>query len=245
MPVEHFYNRSLLPFLGQPVPDALVEIGKFIGSKAPNMLVAHAQFHLDHCENLSRRLGDVFYFASMLDAHLASNGEQYTQSLLVQTLLIAYLGAVKSFLDAIAVCLNDLYDLNLQEFQQDLCRKSLHEKLNDKDPIAAVRYKVHAEFYESVRNWRNAAQHQTAPMVMVCGPTEARPGNPSGLKGAIQLVNAPGYKVEELMKNPSGAVWAEPTVFFGAWNKSIADLLGLICNDIMIHCPVPPPGAPA
>lgn len=246
MPVEHFYNRSLLPFLGQPVPDALVQIGTFIASKAPNMLVAHARFHLDHCENLSRRLGDIFYFAGMIETHLASNDDQYMASLLVQTLLIAYLGSVKSFLDAIAVCLNDIYDLNLQVPQQDLCRKPLLERLNDKDPIATDRYKVHAAFYESVRSWRNAAQHQTAPMVVVCGPTEARPGNPLGLKGAIRLVNAPGYKVEELMKNPSDAMWTDPNVFFGTWHKSIGDLLALICDDIMTHCPTSPTsGAPA
>lgn len=243
MPVTYFYHRSLFPFLGVAVPDSLVELGAFIGGRARNMSDAYDRFFLDHCENIARRLADMELYKSAIDNELASTGDPFRSATFIQTFLVAYLGAVKSLLDAIAICVNSLYRLQLKPIDRDLCRDRLHGKLSKADVHAADRYNVHQDFYEDVRVWRNAAQHQVAPIVVVCGPTSARAGrapNEIPRNGVnVRLVNKPGLLPSDLILPSNGIPWVEPNAFFTSWRNSVEQIVTLICSDIMTHCPAP------
>ncbi|MBB5542825.1 hypothetical protein [Paraburkholderia fungorum] len=241
MPVAHFYSRSLFGVLGFDVPKQLVHLGEFVGSRSPNILDANARFYLVHCENIATRLADVCYFQLSIEGLLAAKDHKYKLSLLVRTNLVAYLGAVKSYLDAIATCIDAIYGLALKRMNLDLCRDQLHVKLGEIDPEASANYAAHSEFYNRVGLWRNAALHEVSPLVMECGPSWARPGSPAygqyGDHSEVRMVNIPGFSPGDMASAPATAIWVKPNSFFAAWNQSIDQLLTLICNDIMKHCP--------
>lgn len=241
MPVAHFYHRSLFPFLGVAVPEPLVQLGAFIGDRAQHMSDAYDRFFLDHCENIARRLADIALYKRAIDYELASTGNPFQSATFVQTYLVAYLGAVKSLLDAIAICLDCLYSLHLKPIDRDLCRDRLLASLYKVDALAADRYHGHQVFYEDVRVWRNAAQHQVAPIVMVCGPTSARAGRaPDQIprnEVNIRLVNKPGLLPSHLSRQSNDIPWVGPDAFFSSWSDSVEHIVTSICGDIMAHCP--------
>jgi len=162
-------------------------------------------------------------------------------ALLLSTYLIGYFGSVKSFLDAVAVCLDDLFSLKLARLNIDMRRPQLLKKLAAKDAAVCARYALHSDFYAAVSLWRNAAEHQVAPLVFVCGTTEARRGLDTGQTSRadvdIRLVNQPGLRPSDLVKSPGTINWTQPDFFFPIWRVSIDQLLKDVCEEIVAHCP--------
>ncbi|SOE74459.1 hypothetical protein SAMN05446635_5295 [Burkholderia sp. OK233] len=240
MPVTHFYARTMYSRLSVAVPQPLVALGEFVGARAKHMNDAYENFHLDHCENIARRAADISFYEQAISDELKS-ADMFGAALILPTQLTGYLGSVKSFLDAIAVCLNDLFSLKLAPLNIDLCRPKLLEMLAAKDAVTGSRYAMHSDFYAAVIRWRNAAEHQVAPLVFVCGTTEARRGLETGQTSRadveIRLVNQPGLRPSDVVKLPGAIKWTQPDSFFPIWRVSIDHLLKDVCEEIIAHCP--------
>ncbi|MEX3763134.1 hypothetical protein [Paraburkholderia phenoliruptrix] len=240
MPVAHFYNRSLYPHLQIPVPADLIALGDWIGARAKNTNEAYARFHLDHCENIARRSASIAYYELAI-AHELADENFFRAAEVLSTLMTGYFGAVKSFLDAIAVCMDSTLGLKLKPLNLDLCRPPFFAQLAAKDPAAAARYSVYQAFYDEVKDWRNASQHQVAPLVMVAGTTEARLGLHTGETSRkdidILLVNQPGRRPSSIGKSPETIKWVQPNAFFPRWRGFLDALLTDVCKDIISLCP--------
>ena len=240
MPVTHFYARTMYSRLSVAVPQPLVALGEFIGTRAKHMNDAYENFHLDHCENIARRAADISFYEQAISDELKSP-DMFGAALILPTHLIGYLGSVKSFLDAVAVCLDDLFSLKLAPLNIDLCRPKLLKALAAKDAAVGSRYASHSDFYAAVSDWRNAVEHQVAPLVFVCGTTDARRGLATGKTSRadveIRLVNQPRLRPSDVVKSPGAINWTQPDSFFLIWRVSIDQLLKDVCEEIVAHCP--------
>lgn len=232
----YFYNRSLVPLLG-PVPEPLMALDDAFDTFFPRLEVRHRYVGL--AENLARRRGDVEQRRRAIVALMRSNANPFETALFIASDLVAYHACVKSFLDAVAITLNELCDLGLKGMAIDLCRDRLWAAMKSRKPEEAVRYKAHTKFFNEVRLWRNYSSHTATPFVIVSGPTSAHRGkDPSQVRREdVQIVMAADPDLSALYS--SGEIvsprWMDPVDHLDTWEPNIASVLRAICMQFASH----------
>ena len=153
--------------------------------------------------------------------------------MVIQTYLVGYFSSVKSFVDGIAICLNQILNLGLSAIDQDLTRRAIWENLEAKNQL---QYHSHRDFFQELKVWRNTALHQLKPYVIVHATSAVIQGkNPFEIKREdvdIKMANAPGLSSVELYKKKSEIEWVSPLHYIEEWNNNILELANIVCVDI-------------
>ena len=84
---------------------------------------------------------------------------------------MAYFNACKSLLDAGAITLAQVYNLNLRDKQMDFSKQIFWERLEDRTgPTINSRYEPFRSLFDEIIKWRDAAVHRTTPFVITHSP---------------------------------------------------------------------------
>ncbi len=228
----HFYYRSLLNELNIEIPEYFLQLDEFYDSVCSNMKVAYQEYDLQYSENIARRYADIKYYDKLIKNEYNDNINPFMASLRISSLLVGFYNSIKSFIDAIAITLNNILALNLKPIDTDLCRKQIWKSLPKNIKIKYEPYKL---FFNEVKNYRNAAAHRLSPNVVVCGPTSARQGkfpNEINRKDVeLRLIDSPDNDVNVLF-DENNIKWISPLLHLEKWNSNLNKLGKLIIDDI-------------
>lgn len=228
----HFYNRTLLNELRIKIPEYFLRLDEFYDSKCSNMKMAYQEFGLKYPENIARRYADIKYYSKLINIEYKDNSNPFIASLRISSLLVGFYNSIKSFIDAIAITLNDILGLKLKPIDRDLCRKQIWKHL---PKSIKEKYEPYISFFEDVKNYRNAASHRFYPNVMVCGPTSARlDKSPNEIKREeveIRLIDNPDND-SNILFDKDNIKWISPLLHIEKWNSNLEELGSLIIYDI-------------
>lgn len=229
----HFYNNTLFGIIGETVPECYMLLDNEYDKKCNNRNEAYARY-LDYSANICKRHSDIIFFQNLItnQFHDESNNP-FESSLLISSYLVGYFSAVKSFTDAISICLNKIYDLGLSPMNRDLTRNKIWGKL---EKVGSENYSEYESFFEELKEWRNKSTHQLTPIVGVHGSSETRKGkSPEQISRSnveIKLANIPGLENSTISNDFTIVEWVSPLKYLEDWNSIILELSNLICLDI-------------
>ncbi len=255
----YFYNRSSYAFLEDDVPDCFKYLDEYFDSvvKSDEELLVLGNPVVQLAENLCYRMGDIDLYAFLISKLSNKNNDVwnfdskiikniYNRATLARSLLVSYLGACKSLFDAGAIALNHIYQLELNEKEQDFMKGRLQAKLKPKcdDKYENFESLVH----DIVKNWRNDAIHRHAPTVAPVDsriiPDASSKGFQISLfgefkKGRPDLIGKPVTldKVIDAHFNPDGIKenkigFCELVDLHKEWRPQFIDFCEKICDDL-------------
>ena len=225
-----FINRTALPILGVAIPACLAELDDALTKHYGGIPNAVTSREGRLAENLARRFADIYLFASHLQAILGTP-DKFRAAILAGSYLTAYFVSVKSFLDSMAICLTDLYQLGLPPRLQDFNKRKFWDEFRQRDATAHAGYVAHRTWYASVRQWRDSAVHRVSPFVIVHSPGAPETAPAEAI--CIKMVDEPDTAVRELVNRRAASIrWVEPMHYPNEWQTKVLDNLQLVCEDI-------------
>jgi hypothetical protein len=233
----HFYNRTLYKHLQQDIPHCFISLDERFDKKYSNLGEASSGL-LPFAENVCRRMGDIDFYAQSIDDAYSSHDLPFDNALLIGTFLVGYFGTCKSLLDAGAITLSSIFQLELESKHQDLDPKRgrFWGKLNAKNSDAFNRYQTLQPFFKEIIEWRDFSVHRLTPIVVVSGPTNARQGkSPSEINRSdvnIQMVANPDVYPNDLIKEGLGVSWMHPPDLHLVWRPKLVQFCEYLCADI-------------
>ena len=118
-----FYNRTAYSprLLNITVPQCFIELDDYFDTLFQTT-TGSAQLVVILAENLCRRLADVELFAQYI-SEAQRESDTFQAAILIGTFLVAYFNACKSLMDAGAITLAKVYNLNLKNKEMDFSKK--------------------------------------------------------------------------------------------------------------------------
>src|SRR5690606_5176671 len=110
----HFYDRTLFQMLPDPVPECYIQLDDFYNSNCNNMYEAY-DYYLSHASNICKRHSDILFYTNEISGLCLPGQNPFYAALIIPTFLVGYFSAVKSFTDGIAICLNEIHNLELKD----------------------------------------------------------------------------------------------------------------------------------
>jgi len=224
-----FYNRTAYKLLNIPVPKCFTELDEyfdrlFSGSGA----MLHPSVTL--VENLCRRMADVELYASYI-SEAQKSPDTFKGAILIGTLLVGYFNACKSLIDAGAIALATVYNLNLPNKEMDFSKSKFWKQLNEKTgPIIVDRYKAFGSLFKEIIVWRDAAVHRLTPFVVTHSPDE--PSKVPREKKKIKMVAQPDTEISTVVKATKSISWVDPLHYHRQWKSQLLNFCNDVCVDI-------------
>ncbi|MDD5311918.1 MAG: hypothetical protein PHO26_02630 [Dehalococcoidia bacterium] len=161
----------------------------------------------------------------------SQNGVNLFQSaIFIGSLLVGYFSSCKALLDACAITLSDVYNLDLTNKQKDFSNKIFWKKLEPIGISVYGRYTPLKQFFKEIINWRDSALHRITPLVIVHSPDD--PDKTSIEKQSIKVASQIDTDISTAVNNPKKVEWVEPTYYHTKWQSMLINLCGEICLDI-------------
>lgn len=117
-----FYNRTVYS-LGLPnveVPQCFLQLDDYFDTLFTTSAgLTHESVRL--AENLCRRIADVEFYAHVISENQKSPNT-FRAAILIGTYLVGYFNACKSLLDACAITLAKVYNLNIRNKEMDFSK---------------------------------------------------------------------------------------------------------------------------
>jgi hypothetical protein len=220
----YFYNRSAYAIKSIPVPRCFVELEKHF-DKLPNLILSgkgHESVGL--AENLCRRMADIELYAwYILEAKKDSKPQR--GAIFIGTFLVGYFSACKSLLDAGAITLAKVYNLNLTNKQMDFSKGKFWAELENRTGmVIKKRFQRFTSLRKDIIKWRDAAIHRETPLVLL---------HTHGLKdGVIKVATDPEPNWQKLLESPLSIPWVDPLYFHEKWLNQLFDFCQEVCLDI-------------
>jgi len=237
----YFYNRTAYAYLSDRLPIFFVNLDVMFDAIISDFADAACLPVTRHASNLCRRLGDVEFLAWKVDETVHPPKDWYA-SVAAGTFLVAYFSACKSVLDAVAVALADLYDLQVMQHgqvhkltfkEQDLTKSIFWRALEEKDRKLFDRYhrfcRASNANIRDMIDWRDIAIHRVTPFTVPAGP-----GVPSDDKvpPAVLVFKDKDLELCQWLRNPSFEQLVDPTEFHRRWRNDLIDICQEVCKDI-------------
>jgi hypothetical protein len=226
-----FYNRTAysLKLPSMAVPQCFIELDDYFDT------LFQTTFDLTQevvmlAENLCRRLADVELFAHYIsEAQRKSN--TFQAAILIGTFLVAYFNACKSLLDAGAIALAKIYNLNLTNKEMDFSKRIFWRQLEGQTgPIVVDRYTPFNSLFSEIVKLRDAAVHRLTPFVITHSP--GFPEKVPREKLEIKMVDEPDTDISAIVKRAKDIRWIEPLDCHKQWREQLLDFCEQICLDI-------------
>jgi hypothetical protein len=181
-------------------------------------------------ENLCRRLADVELFAQYIsEAQRKSN--TFQAAVLIGTFLVAYFNACKPLLDAGAITLAKIYNLNIKNKEMDFSKRIFWQQLEKQIGSTVIdRYTPFNSLFSEIVKWRDAAVHRLTPIVLTHSP-----GHPEKVpreKLEIKMVDQPDTDISVIVKKAKDIRWIKPLDCHKQWREHLLDFCEQVCLDI-------------
>lgn len=225
----HFYNRSAFKYIPVPLPQCFIDLDDKFDATFNDHSVALQHPSVKLAENICRRMADIeLYACSISEPHNAK--DIWKASIIIGSLLVSYFGACKSFLDAIAITLNSLYNLALTNREQDFGKPKFWRVLQNQAGTVYSRYEMLRPVFNDIIRWREAAVHRVTPLVMVHTPID--PPNARRDQMELKMVSRPEPDFGQMIKSPEDIGWIGLLDLYTQWHSVFITLCNNICNDI-------------
>lgn len=221
--MNFFYNRTTYRLLNIEIPKCFISLDLLLPTNK-------SLVETDLAENICRRMADIEYYANKIGVILKRKNNLWNKTILVGTLLVGYYATCKSLFDAVAITLNYIYKLNLNEKEQDFTKKKIWKQLKEKDRDLHTKYSSFKELSYEIRDWRDAAVHRVTPFVIPVGPGD--PGGEPNKKFSIKLVAEKGVSMHDLVSRKGKPKFLDPLYHHLKWRGSLLKLCEQICEDI-------------
>ena len=224
-----FYNRTTYTLLNVPVPECFIKLDEYFDTR---FVTSHPSLHESGtlAENLCRRMADVELYASYI-SEAQESPDTFKGAILIGTLLVGYFNACKSLLDAGAITLATVYNLNLKNKEMDFSKTEFWKQLDKKaGHIIVGRYKTFDSLFKTVIMWRDAAVHRLTPFVVTHSPGE--PGKVPREKVEIKMVAQPDAEISTVVKAAKTISWVEPLHYHRQWKSQLLNFCKAVCLDI-------------
>ncbi|MBI5661358.1 MAG: hypothetical protein HZC46_04330 [Ignavibacterium album] len=228
-----YYKRTILYYQRIEIPDFFINLDNYYDQNCQNLKDAYLKYGLKYPENILKRYADIKFFSNLIRREYYENKNPFEASLLINTYLVGYFNSLKSFLDAVAVTLNDTLNLGLKPIDRDLCRKRIWTLLPTDIKIKYEKYKI---VFKSINDYRNAASHRFYPIIIVRCPSSVRlnrtPSQISREEVDIMLVDNPENDTNILFDREN-IKWENPILLMEDLNKKIQEIANLIIDDFI------------
>ena len=224
-----FYNRTAYPVFNIPVPKCFTELDEYFDRLFPTI---NAIFHPSvlSAENLCHRMGDVEVYARYITEEQKSVNA-LKSAIFIRTLLVGFFTSCKSVLDAGAIALNTIYNLGLDERDQDFGKPKLLTRLRQETGnVIYDRYYVFKGLIKEIIDWRDSAVHRHTPFVLVRSP--GKPDRTPREKQEIKLANRLDMDLYTVVEMADSIEWVEPLYYYKKWQDQLIDFCSEICLDI-------------
>ncbi len=225
----HFYNRTGYRLLNVEIPCCFTELDEYFGIvfQTERDILFHPSVTL--VENLCRRMADVELYAQYIkDAQRGDN--LFKAAILIGTLLVGYFASCKSLLDAGAITLATIYNLELPDKEKDFSKKKFRKQLETIGKSVHGRYTQFEKLFNEIIIWRDAALHRITPLAIVHSPGE--PGKTPFEKQKVMVVAKPDADYATIVKAPTNIQWVNPLHYHEKWQGELVKFCGEICLDI-------------
>jgi len=224
-----FYNRTAYPLLNLQVPKCFIELDEYF-DKIFQSDSALYQKSVLLVENLCHRMADVEVHARYISEE-QNRDNTFKAAIFIGTLLVGFFTSCKSVLDAGAIALNAIYNLNLPEREQDFGKLKLLNRLKEKTgAVIYNRYLVYKNVIQEIIDWRDSAVHRHTPFCVVHSP--GRPEVTTRDKQEIKLANQLDADIYKVVTMADTIQWVEPLHFYNKWHSQLIDFCADICLDI-------------
>lgn len=227
----HFYfnNNSAFRFIPVPLPQCFIELDDKFDVIFNDFSAALRHPSVKLAMNVCRRMADVELYACFI-SDWEKDKDIWKACIIIGSLLVAYFGACKSFLDSISITLNILFNLALSNKEQDVGKRKFWSVLQKRDGAVYSRYVPFRRFFNDIIRWREAAVHRVTPLVIVHMPTD--PPNVPRDKMVLRVVAHPEPDFGQLIKSPTDVHWIGPIDLHNQWHSEFITLCNNICSDI-------------
>jgi len=175
-------------------------------------------------------MADVELYASYI-SEAQKSSDTFKGAILIGTLLVGYFNACKSLLDAGAITLATVHNLNLKNKEMDFSKTKFWKQLDKKaGHIIVGRYKTFDSLFKTVIMWRDAAVHRLTPFVVTHSPGE--PGKVPREKVEIKMVAQPDAEISTVVKAAKTISWVEPLHYHRQWKSQLLNFCKAVCLDI-------------
>lgn len=225
-----FYNRTAYSprLLNMTVPQCFIELDDYFDTLFPTT-AGSTQEVVILAENLCRRLADVELFAQYI-SEAQRKSDTFRAAILIGTFLVAYFNACKSLMDAGAIALAKIYNLNLTNKEMDFSKKEFKQQLKLIGPTVVNRYAPLGSLFSEIVRWRDAAVHRLTPFVVT-----HIPGSPEKIhreKFAIRMVDRPDIDVSVVVRKAKHIGWMDPLDCHRKWREHLLGFCEQVCLDI-------------
>lgn len=225
-----FTNRSATMVLAITPLDCFAKAQTALDNHYPDISNAVKSNEYKHATNIAIRYGDIHLCEYNLKQALTLTNCSHGV-ILSSSYLNSYFVCVKSLLDAFAICLAEIYGLQLTKKEQDFNNPRFWKFFATADQKIHDKYVEHKEWYRLVRQWRDSAVHRISPLIIVhsSGPPEEAPKE----QISIRMFDAPDTGVQELVATKNHmSKWIEPTHYPTQWRSRIDSITELVISDI-------------
>lgn len=224
-----FYNRTAYLLLNKSVPQCFMDLDQYFDTRfQTTRVLTHRLVVL--AENLCRRMADLELYAQYIsEVQIAENPVK--ASILIGTLLVGYFNACKSLLDAGAITLAQVYNLNLKNKDTDFNKNIFWKRLQEIGPEVHARYISFKPFVRKIVDWRDAAVHRITPFV-ICHSPNGPPMEVPREKVEIRMVGKPDVTIDDIARKPKEALWVEPLYYHRLWHSKLIRFCEEVCTDI-------------
>jgi hypothetical protein len=211
------------------VPECFIELDNYFDTLFQTT-VGLTQEVVILAENLCRRLADVELFAQYISG-AQRKSDTFQAAILIGTFIVAYFNACKSLLDAGAITLAKIYNLNLKKKEMDFSKRIFWRQLEKQlGPIVVDRYAPFNSLFSEIVKWRDAAVHRLTPFVITHSP-----GSPEKVpreKLEIKIADQPDTDISVIVKRAKDIRWIEPLDCHKQWREQLLDFCEQVCLDI-------------
>jgi hypothetical protein len=220
-----FYNRTAYSYLGIAVPHCFLDLDKTFERRLSSWTAPELKL----AENICRRMADIDFDAKLV-ADALQGPNLFVAANMAGSLMVGYLNACKSLLDAISITLADVYKLGLKSKQKDFTKNDFWKTLRavklDREQV----FQAFRGLVDEVVRWRDSAVHRITPLIIVHSPGEPEK-IPNHLQ-SIQMASKPDIDIAELVRNNRGVIWINPTDLHSSWKPRFLELCNEICADL-------------
>ncbi len=233
---EFFFNQSGYLLLHEPVPNCFIRLESHLAPRVPNGWHPTMIREVALALNLCVRMADVEHYGRQIASELKAQKGGYS-AIAISTHLVGHFSACKAVLDASAILLANLYDLKqgksggkLTGKEMDFAKGAIWNSLQAEQPEASRRYNRLRKIMDEIIDWRDAALHRAAPLVVTKLGRDPQT-NICHIIG-YEMADEPEPDPVKVFSHDKSLNWVDPLHFHNKWRPSLLQLCEETCRDI-------------
>ncbi len=232
-----FYERTAYRLSDQPVPNCFLQIDDHFDARLGDAQGVPMHFALALAETVCARMADVEMYAFLiedavkrhsLDKQEIDRAADMKAAILNRSFVIGYLGACRALLDAGAVTLATIYQLELPNSERSFSQSGFWHQLVSNAPNTHRRYHPLRLFFNEVFQWSN----ETATRIPPISVLQYQFGEFSRRELMTKVVDDRDADLETMASRTYSLHWVNPLDLHDRWKINFLGLCEKLCRDI-------------